>query len=253
MPRQLPSAARHYRLSSLLALRAAREARRVAKRGPSAVATVIATHQLAQAVSSERGVAEMLKAQDINVAADAALNALAFITELDRLEAMIGATAEAELERLVESLVQGSGRAAESVAIAVRPDIYFVRYLSPPSCARCAVLAGRVYRWSQGFPRHPNCDCVMIPTTAAAPYAQDPVEMFKQGLVTGLSKADTKAIQDGASFDQVVNVRRRHAGLVESGRVLARAGKPTPEGIYRMAGDDREKAVALLAKYGYIT
>jgi hypothetical protein len=103
------------------------------------------------------------------------------------------------------------------------------------------VLAGRVYRYSQGFLRHPNCDCVMLPTTVAAPdLVQDPVELAKAGQIRGLSQADMLAIEQGADFGQVVNVRLRKAGLRQAGKVLARRGKPTPEGIYAAAGEDRD-------------
>src|SRR5690348_18342012 len=40
--------------------------------------------------------------------------------------------------------------------------------LNPPSCQRCAILAGRWYRWSQGFLRHPRCDCVNLPAERQA-------------------------------------------------------------------------------------
>jgi hypothetical protein len=148
--------------------------------------------------------------------------------------------------------VQDAGRAAESVATAARPDTGHVRYLSPPSCGRCAVLAGRVYRYSEGFKRHTNCDCTMIPTTVANPqFVQDPVDLMERGQIRGLSKADMQAVADGADLGKVVNVRKRAAGLRESGRVLARAGKPTPEGIYRLASD-QTAAVAMLRRFGYL-
>lgn len=253
MPRQLASARRHYNLSRLIALRAVREAVRVRTQGPGAVASVVATHQVTQAVISQQAVAQMLAEQAIDEVADALLNSLAFTTSVDSFTAMLEQVdTDLEFERLVASLVQDAGRAAESVATAVRPRIYHVRYLSPPSCSRCAVLAGRIYRYSDGFQRHPNCDCVMIPTTVSSPYVQDPVELFKQGLVTGLSKADAQALADGADFGQIVNVRARASGLQEAGRVLARRGRPTPEGIYRLAGDDRARAVELLTQYGYL-
>jgi hypothetical protein len=195
----------------------------------------------------------MLDQQGIDAAAEAALNSLAFTTEIDRLVGMIEATAAPDFDRLVESLVQDAARAAESVAVAVRPTVRFVRYLTLPSCSRCAVLAGRVYRYSQGFLRHPNCDCVMLPTTVAAPdLVQDPVELAKAGQIRGLSKADMLAIEQGADFGRVVNVRLKKAGLRQAGKVLARAGKPTPEGIYAIAGDDRAKALQLLTQYGYL-
>lgn len=194
----------------------------------------------------------MLAEQDIEAAADALLNSLAFTTEVDNMLAMIKLAGDQGFDRLVESLVQDAGRAAESVATSVRPNIWHVRYLSPPSCGRCAVLAGRVYKYSEGFKRHPNCDCTMIPTTLANPaFIHDPDALVRDGQVTGLSKADLRALTDGADLGQVVNVRLRKAGLRESGRVLARRGRLTPEGIYAST-NTREEAVAALKAAGYL-
>lgn len=251
MATALRSARRHYRLSALIARRAVREARAVRPRGVAAVAGVVAAHQVTQATVSQSAVAEMLAEQSIDSLADALLNALAFTTEVQAFTQMVESAGDGGFDRLVESLVQDAGRAAETVATAVRADVWHVRYLSPPSCARCAILAGRVYRYSDGFLRHPNCDCVMIPTTVAAPYAQDVDELVQRGQVTGLSKADQQALADGADLSQVVNVRSRAAGLNQPGRVLARAGRPTPEGIYAMASS-RTEAVDLLRRFGYV-
>jgi hypothetical protein len=245
------SARRHHGLSALLARRAVTEARKARPRGTQAVLAAVVTHQMAQATLSQTAVAQMLAEQEIDAAAEALLNSAAFATEVAMLTEMLDAAGDVGFDRLVESIVQDAGRAAESVAVTVRPNIYHVRYLSPPSCGRCAVLAGRVYRYSDGFLRHPNCDCVMIPTTVAAPYAQDPESLFREGMVTGLSKADAQAVRDGADLGQVVNVRSRKAGLQQAGRVLARAGRPTPEGIYATT-NSREEAVAALKAAGYI-
>jgi hypothetical protein len=194
----------------------------------------------------------MLVEQGVEVAADARLSLTAFTTPLPMFTAMAEDTAN--LDRLVASLVQDAGRSAESVAVAARPRVGYTRYLSPPSCGRCAVLAGRTYRFSEGFKRHPGCDCTMIPAAegAAEGLVSDPTDLVNKGLVTGLSKADLRAIrEDGADLNQVVNVRRSEAGLVESGRVLARAGRLTPEGVYRLASN-REEAVALLRRNRYL-
>jgi len=100
-----------------------------------------------------------------------------------------------------------------------------------------------------------NCDCVMIPAAedAAPGLVSDPTDLIREGKVTGLSKADLRAIvEDGADLGKVVNVRRYSSGLRESGRTLARAGKLTPEGIYRLASD-RTEAVTMLRRFGYLT
>ena len=217
------------------------------------MAGVVLTHQATAAFQAQPAVTEMLAQQSIDEAAEALLNSMAFTTTADTFAAMIEqAATDFEFDRLVASLVQDAGRAAESVATTVTPNVGFVRYLSPPSCSRCAVLAGRVYRYSDGFLRHPNCDCIMIPTTVANPaFHPDPVDLLERGQVTGLSKADRQAIADGADFSQVVNVRLRAAGLNQPGRVLIRAGRPTPEGIYAVA-TSRDDAIERLIAAGYV-
>lgn len=266
--RRLRTAERYYRFSQRLARRAAVSARR--QQTFAGVAAVIIANQATQAAEAQAATTAMLLEQGLALPAEASLIPLAFTTPQSGVEAML-ASIQRELEqqlpgesrelrdeidarfaRLTTSLVQDAGRAAQSVDVATRPRVAFVRHLTLPSCSRCAVLAGRVYRYSEGFQRHPNCDCTMLPTTLAAPdLTYDPEQLARDGLVRGLSKADMKALEDGADFGRVVNVRRSAAGLRDSGEVLARAGRPTPAGIYRRA-QSRDEAVALLRRHGYI-
>ena len=252
MPTRLRTAERYYRFSQRLAQRAVSEARRVPR---SAVAGVVIAHQAAQAREVPGATTAMLAEQGLKDAPLAAIDALAFTSAQQSVEAMM-ATIEAdmqdELDRLVASLVQDAGRAAQVVDTAARPRVAHVRHLTLPSCSRCAVLAGRVYRYSDGFKRHPNCDCVMIPVTVASPdLTYDPAQLARDGLVRGLSKNDLAALNDGADFGQIVNVRSRKAGLLEAGEALTRAGRPTPAGIYRTA-TTREEAVDLFRRFGYL-
>lgn len=250
---QPASARRQYIWSVALSTRAVREAQKARKSGSRAVAQVVIAHQATAAFQAPAAVAQMLAEQRIEESAQALLVSPAFTTEIATLEKMLEETTlEFEFNRLVESLVQDAGRAAEQAATAVTPNVGFVRFLSPPSCSRCAVLAGRVYRYSQGFLRHPGCDCIMVPTTLANPaFVVDPVELMREGQVTGLSKADQKAIGDGADFGKVVNVRRRAAGLTEAGEILTRAGRPTPAAIYK-AATSRDNAIERLTAAGYV-
>jgi hypothetical protein len=158
------------------------------------------------------------------------------------------------LKLVVQSELADAERGATGVATTARPNLRgHVRYLNPPACGRCTVLAGRTYRWSEGFARHDRCDCRMIPVGDDVPdgLIADPMEAYRKGLVHGLSEADRKAIDDGADITRVVNVRRDKAGLKKAGRVWSRSGRPTPEAIYAMA-DDRAEAIRLLARHGYI-
>lgn len=249
-----PSAPRYHRISALTAERAAREAQKARRRGVAAVHTVVVTHQVAQARLAEQATTQMLNEQGTPVEPDAQINPAAFTTTQESLGAMLGAIeADLAFTQLVSTLTQDAGRTAQSVSQVTRPGVAHIRQLTAPSCSRCAILAGRVYTWSTGFLRHPRCDCTMVPYRARDRAAvNDPVELMRQGKVTGLSKADQQAINDGADFGKVVNVRRKSAGLTESGQVLTRRGWPTPAGIYRTAAGDRNQALNLLHRYGYI-
>lgn len=252
MAQQPPSARKQYVWSAGLSARAVREASKVRK-SASAVARVVITHQATAAYQAPVAVAEMLAEQHVDEAVQGLLNTLAFTTEAADIQAMLDKVeADFQFDRLVESLVQDAGRAAEQVATTITPKVGFVRFLSPPSCSRCAVLAGRVYRYSEGFLRHPGCDCIMVPTSLANPaFVHDPVDLMREGQVTGLSKADQKAINDGADFGQVVNVRRKAAGLNVAGEVLGRVGRPTPAAIYA-AATSRDDAIQRLIAAGYV-
>lgn len=261
-PRTLRSAASNYRLSALIARRAVRQARAVRGNGYAAVTAVVVAHQFANAQTSQVAVGQMLAEQSIDAQPEAALDLASFtidpatmtrmLEQVERDAQALLAEVNLEFDRLVDSLVQDAARAAESVSVAVRPDVYHVRFVSPPCCSRCAILAGRAYRWSTGFQRHPGCDCTMVPTTVASPLRQDPESLVEQGLVTGLSKADRRALADGADLGRVVNIRQQATSLLDAGHSLRRGGRPTPAAIYRRFPDDREKAIEQLRLFGYL-
>lgn len=180
-----------------------------------------------------------------------------------------------QLSMMVLSEVADAGRGAAGVQIAARPRVGYVRMLEPPSCSRCVILAGRFYRWNQGFLRHPRCDCKHVPTMVT-----DQAEAFAKGLIddpyedfTRMSEAEqnrvftnagAQAIRDGADMFQVVNARRgmkyrgafTNEGITRfgwAGQLLRRGQRrPTPETIYRL-NPNREQAVEALRTYGYIT
>lgn len=250
---------RLYRNQLRLAEFAARSAHRAWRIGkPQALAATITTLQLRAARDATAAVEEMVAEQGLTAPPAAALipSAIAGVASDGRSLSSLLALADSvdALERMARTQIADAGRTAEGLAIATRPRLDgYTRYLSPPSCGRCAVLAGRFYRWSTGFLRHPQCDCVMVPTTkeASSDLVSDPMQAFRNGQIRGLSKADAQAVKDGADLGQVVNVRRTSSGLTIAGRTLERGGRPTPEGIYRIASD-REQALTLLERYGYI-
>lgn len=118
--------------------------------------------------------------------------------------------AEKSLAMYVRSTIADAGRLSTAAGMASRRHASgFYRMLRPPSCARCAILAGKFFRWNQGFARHPHCDCVHIPTAEADDSLLfDARQAIDAGQVTGLTAGQVDAIHLGANPAQVVNARR---------------------------------------------
>lgn len=226
------------------------------KRTAAQVAAVVVAHQLDAAALAFESTAEQLAEQGLE-AAPVAVASLTSVVSRSRDVVPLAekARSRSTLDRLVSALVMDASRTAATVDLGRRPALTgYIRSLNGPSCPRCAILAGRVYRYSTGFRRHPGCDCLMTPTTLdrGRSLVTDPMAALRDGQVRGLSKADTEAVlEHGADFGKVVNIRRREAGLTVGSSVFARAGKLTPQGILHVASD-RADAVRLLTKHGYI-
>jgi hypothetical protein len=195
------------------------------------------------------------------------------------------------LDMMVKLQVADAARQAVGILTASRKNLGgYVRVLNPPSCQRCAILAGRFYRWSSGFQRHPRCDCVNLPSrdahwADAEGFVTDPMDAYRQGHIRDLTEAQKFAIDNGADIGKVVNATRgmsttatrravksvegtvakaapggldilgplRRAQEARGGAQATAQGLLTPEGIYQQAKGDRDKAIALLREWGYLT
>lgn len=259
--------------------------------GP-AVTRIVTGAQFQAAAAAGPGVSDALAAQnerddpvgDLNAAAFSGTASdgrdLASLLELSNVYALqrigLGDTVKSSLavggrwlSSVVATQVTDAGRVAGGVAIASRPHTDgFVRMLDPPSCSRCAILAGAWYRWNAGFARHPRCDCTEVPAgeNVAGDLRTDPMEAFRAGKISDLSRAETKAVNDGGDLNQIVNA---HRGMsTAGGRRYTREGtsrhgsygganggiaRLTPEQIYRDARGSRTEAIRLLRRYGYIS
>lgn len=254
--RVLASAQREYDRQQRLTALAVAEALRVASRGARAVASATRTYQAAAVTLSLTTFDAILAEQAVDTAQDATVTAASLLTDGAAMVRMLNNTASTQaMSLLVRTLVADASRTARAVDAATRPAVTgWVRSLQLPSCGRCVVLAGRVYRYSEGFLRHSGCDCLHTPIGDASgtELVTDPAAAFARGQVTGLSKADTEAVRAGADLGQVVNANRRQAGLVVGSSVMVRGGRLTPAGCLQFA-TDRADAMRLLTRYGYIT
>lgn len=261
MARSLQTPREHYARQATITASTVVAARRARKAGdePRVLATIVAG-QLASVRESQRATPAILREQGISAPPVGRLVESAYAGWTAAGQLLTTAVRrlrnepEFAFDRFVATEVQDAGRVSSGVDTVVRPNVGgHVRYLRLPSCSRCVILGGRWYRWSDGFERHPLCDCVMLPTNEdpARDLVTDPMAAFRSGKVHGLSQADVKAVNDGADLAQVVNVRSKRAGLKVAGRVYDRAGRPTPEAIYALASD-RDDAIRLLGEHGYI-
>lgn len=247
----------------------------------AAVVRGVVAGQFASARLAEDYVAACLAEQGLSVSPDGAVSPPAFAgwasdgRELGSLldQPVIGAkvaiadgtTAEEALAgamnrmlTIAQTQVSDAGRQAVSVGIASRPTVGWTRMVSAPCCSRCAILAGKWFRYSAGFLRHPKCSCTHIPAAedSYGDVRTDPQALVRAGEVRGLSKADEQALSDGADLSQVVNVgRRKRSGMTTTVGTTRRDvpnARLTPEGIYRVAGADRAEALRLLRVHGYL-
>lgn len=169
------------------------------------------------------------------------------------------------LDSLIRSVMADVDRAAQQVQITATPRMGWVRIAPAPCCPRCAILAGRWYRHSSGFQRHPQCDCIHRPAPEDLSGTQDVAtadDLISSGGVKGLTGAERQALDDGASLQQIANTRQRGgAGMsVITGdprrrqiadRTLRGQRVLTPAGIYHVSAS-REEALRRLIANGYI-
>jgi hypothetical protein len=185
------------------------------------------------------------------------------------------------------TVIADTSRQVVSTDIAQRPSLTgYVRMLNTPSCAACVILAGKWFKWNQGFQRHPRCDCRHIPapegmagSMTTDPYAyfnslseDDQNKLFRpeaksregrrlaalddgrtvreRTRLAGISNART--IRDGGDIYRVENINKRGLGTAKSSRLFGTPARATPDQIYRRA-TSRTKAIQMLTEEGYIT
>ena len=183
--------------------------------------------------------------------------------------------AEDDLLRFIDQVCADTARDMERADVILTPRSGWARVVHAPCCKRCAVLAGRVYQWSQGFERHPRCRCTHRKVLRGDEWPDDipsAADLVARGDVRDLTRAEVQALDDGADLAQVVNARRRAASGMTTTEGMSRRGwaravareyarqsagqeprhRLTVTAIYRLSSD-RDEAVRLLARNGYVT
>jgi hypothetical protein len=114
------------------------------------------------------------------------------------------------LEVALRTAVADAARDATQAELLVRRAGGYVRMVNPPCCSRCAVLAGKWYRSNDILPRHPACDCQLIPAAenVAGDFLTDPTELARRGLINDLTRNQQERLDQGADLGKVLNESR---------------------------------------------
>lgn len=257
----------YYRSQQRLTAAGVLEARRALRRGVPFAAEVLAAFQILVARDAADVASAMLDEQGIDADPVAEVRVTSVAGTASDGRSLVGLLDQAETDRqfglMVATQLQDVGRSVLGLGMAVRPQVSgYIRVLNPPSCSRCAVLAGKFFRWNHGFDRHPKCDCRHELTTQQAWRdligSHDPTvnpHAYFEGLPTAaqldarypnltvkmrqesglysrediFSKSGAMAIRDGADLNQVVNARRG----METAQVFGRQLTFTREGVTR--------------------
>ncbi len=163
------------------------------------------------------------------------------------------------------TVLADTARGAEGLAAFSRPVGGYVRMVGGQACGRCIILAGKFYRKSSGFLRHPGCQCVHIPASEglAGNWATDPRAhldgLSDDALAKALgSKANAQAYKSGADPFQLINAYRQPGGSrgpggipsIKKAQVYGRDVKYTLEGTTRRGWADRQmREVRALSEY----
>ncbi|MFC3850082.1 hypothetical protein ACFORJ_07875 [Corynebacterium hansenii] len=188
------------------------------------------------------------------------------------------------LATITQTALSDTSRMAKMVAGLATPRTLYVRILTPPSCSRCAVLAGKKGFWDEPFQRHPGCDCSQIPIPMDSDDTWEGPEFDGMAFFNSLSEDDQNkyftrsgaaAIREGADLAQVVNAQ---SGMAAVGQRYTRSGTTrrsraiqyylgtddVPRGtpafdrltvpqIVRQTEGDPKRRIAQLYRHGYIT
>ena len=278
----LTSALEHYRNQQRIQARGIIAARQARRRSLAQAALTVAAFQALAAREALMSVENMLDEQGIDApsVASVAVASLAGTASDGRPLATLLDQAKTDFQfgLMVATQLKDVGRMAAGTAIVTRPAVGgYARMMNPPSCSRCAVLAGAIYKWNSGFERHPGCDCVHVPTAdldsarsgglIASPddyfeelpsaaeldrlYPDMTVKMRNEAGIYSqediFTKAGAQAIRDGANIGQIVNARRG----MQVAQIGGRNALVTTEGVtrrglaYRSLGASRESDLKL--------
>lgn len=247
----LISASEHYRQQGLIITQGVRAARSARGRGVTAAAAVVTAYQALAVRDASQAVERMLDEQEIDAPAVATVltsNLVGSASDGRPLTTLLEqARTDWQFSLMVATQLKDLARMGAGTSMAARPNVTgYVRMIQAGACSRCAVLAGRRFKWNSGFERHPGCLCTHVPMGRRSneselishpddyfeslPTAESLAERYPDLTVAArreaglysqediFTKSGARAIRDGADISQVVNVRSGMSTATIGGR-----------------------------------
>ncbi len=142
---------------------------------------------------------------------------------------------------MASTQVQDAGRGAVGIEIAARPRLGYVRVITPPSCSRCVILAGKWFRWNEGFERHPNC----LPAGAvvSGPSIRAATRRSYEGELVVLLTASGKKLAITGNHPVLTDRGWVPANLLQEGDHVVSSTRPQGAGALLVPDEDQVPAV----------
>lgn len=145
------------------------------------------------------------------------------------------------LDMALHTLIADTSRAADGVGIAARPGVAgFVRMLNPPSCGRCAVLAGKWFRWNAGFARHPRCFPAGV--VVSGPAVDAATRRWYQGELVVITTASGEQLPVTGNHPVLTDRGWVPAHLVDEGNYVVRCTRGQGAGALAVPDTDQVPA-----------
>ena len=124
----------------------------------------------------------------------------------------------------VQTQIADASRSAVGLGITSRRDVGYVRMLNPPSCPRCAVLAGEFYAFNRGFLRHPGCFPAGV--TVDGPSVEASTRRWYEGELVVLTTSSGKNLSLTGNHPILTRRGWVPANLLEEGDEVVRSTRP---------------------------
>ena len=144
------------------------------------------------------------------------------------------------MQTIIGTQVGDAARSASGVVTTATEGAGWIRYVSPPCCQRCAVLAGKWFRWNEGFRRHPNCFPAGVVTSG--PSVDAATRRWYEGELVVLSTASGQQLPVTGNHPILTRRGWVPANLIQEGDEVFRSTLPEGAAALEVPNHDQVPA-----------